>query len=64
MERQVQMKTFGPLQSEILDRADQRFYTSEKQPGERLDVLLALYAVQNRSSFANTLTSGPASQPR
>jgi Domain of unknown function (DUF4375)/HEAT repeats len=49
--RRRQMEDFGPVQSRIFETADQRFYTSEKEPGERLDVLLTLYAMKHRGDF-------------
>jgi hypothetical protein len=58
-ERRNQMQKFGPVQSRIFETADQRFYTSENEYGERLDVLLALYALKHRSDFANPLSSDP-----
>ena len=51
--RRSQMESFGPLQGHIFETADQRFSRSEEEPGERLDVLLALYALKHRSDFAN-----------
>jgi hypothetical protein len=58
-ERRNQMEGFGPVQSAIFAKTDQRFYDSEKEPSARLDVLLARYALKHRSDFANTLPSGP-----
>ena len=63
-ERRNQMEQFGAIQSEIFESADQRFYKSEKEPAERLDVLLALYALKNRSFFANMLSSDPGNPLR
>lgn len=60
-ERRSRMEDFGPLQSRIFERADQRFYKSESEPGGSLDVLLALYALNHRSDFANALSSGLSS---
>jgi hypothetical protein len=34
-----------------LRQADDRYFESEKKPGERVEVLLALYAVANRWEF-------------
>jgi hypothetical protein len=58
-ERRNQMEQFGPTQSGIFERADKRFYSSENEPGERLDVLLTLYALKHRSDFAYTHPSNP-----
>ena len=54
--RRNQMESFGPVQSQIFDMADPRFFRSEETPGERLDVLEALYALQHRSDFATTVS--------
>ena len=56
--RRNQMEEFGPVQSRIFETADKHFYSSENEPGERLDVLLTLYALKHRSNFA-TLPSNP-----
>ena len=56
--RRNQMLTSGPVQSQIFGTADQRFFQSEETPGERPDVLEALYALQHRSDFAGTFSSG------
>jgi hypothetical protein len=56
--RRHQMDTFGPAQSQIFEMADRRFYHSEEAPGERLDVLEALYALQHRGDFGGTLSPG------
>ena len=56
--RRNQRETFGPIQDQIFKTADQRFSDSEKAPGERIDVLEALYALQHRSDFAGAFPSG------
>jgi hypothetical protein len=53
--RREQMELFGPTQDRIFRNADQRFFDSEKDPGQRLDVLLTVYALQHRGDFAATL---------
>jgi Domain of unknown function (DUF4375) len=35
--RRNQMEEFGPVQSRIFEMADKRFYSSENEPGERLE---------------------------
>ncbi|HMD69796.1 MAG TPA: DUF4375 domain-containing protein [Bryobacteraceae bacterium] len=57
-DRRRRTEGFGPLQDGIFKAADASFYESEKRPGERLDVLLALYALQHRSDFA-AVPGGP-----
>jgi len=51
-ERRRQMELFGAPQDRIFKSADARFWASEKRPGERLDVLLAQYALQHKNDFA------------
>ena len=52
--RRQQMEAFGALQGRIFETADQRFYNSEKEPGNRLDVLLTLYALNHHDDFAGS----------
>lgn len=56
-ERRLQMKEFGPDQDRIFKTADQRFYQSQDVPGERLDTLITLYALEHRSDFRVALSS-------
>jgi HEAT repeat protein len=49
--RQEQVATLIPAARALLDRADQAYYDSEKRPGERIEVLMSLYAVANRKDF-------------
>jgi len=44
-----QMEDFGPIQNRIFETADKAFYHPEDTPGERIDVLEALYALQHRA---------------
>jgi hypothetical protein len=58
-QRRRQMEVFGPAQDSIFAAADEGFFDSEQRPGERLDVLLALYALQHRNEY----TVGPRPRP-
>ena len=49
--RQEQVATLIPAGRDLLDRADQAYYESEKRPGERIEVLMSLFAVANRKDF-------------
>jgi len=49
--RRSQMDHFGPAQERIFQAADERFFHSEEQGGERLTVLLTLYALNHKSDF-------------
>lgn len=62
--RRDQMKEFGANEGLIFKTADKRFYELEDKPGERLDVLMALYALKHQSDFLIALSSetGRASQ--
>ena len=55
--RRHQMESFGPIQDRIFKTADKRFYQLENKPGERLDMLMTLYALKHRSDFAIALSS-------
>ena len=46
------MEDFGPIQNRIFETADKAFYHPEDTPGERIDVLEALYALQHGADFA------------
>jgi hypothetical protein len=50
-ERRRQMELFGGPQDAKFAAADKSFYGSEERPGERLSVLLTLYALNHRSDF-------------
>jgi HEAT repeat protein len=49
--RQDQVLSLASAGAAILRQADDRYFESEKKPGERVEVLLALYAVANRWEF-------------
>ena len=62
-DRRVEMNEFSDRQDAILRAADQKFYNSEKQPQERLEVLLMLYALNHKADFAPApVPVGPKSQ--
>ena len=62
-ERCNQMEAFGPRQIEILRTADKSFGYSEQRPGERLTVLLTLYALQHKRDFATPRSAPKAAAP-
>jgi hypothetical protein len=49
--RQAQMERLSGVADTIWRVADQQYYESEKKPGERIEVLLSLWAVGNRGDF-------------
>ena len=49
--RQEQVLRLPPAGDALLRQADDAYYASEKRPGERVEVLLSLYAVANRKDF-------------
>jgi hypothetical protein len=51
-QRQSQMAYIDDLRRHIFAMADEKFSESEEHPGERLAVLLALYALNHKSDFA------------
>jgi hypothetical protein len=51
-ERRDLMEAFRAPEDRIFATADRSFSESEGRPGERLDVLLTMYALQHRSDFA------------
>ena len=50
-DRRSQIDRFGPAQQRIFTAADERFFHAEEQGGERLSVLLTLYALNHKSDF-------------
>jgi len=50
-QRRSQMEFLEGWREYRFSAADQRFYASEKQPGERLTLLLTLYALNHRNDF-------------
>jgi len=49
------MADFGGREDRIFEAADAKFFQSEKEPGERLDVLMALYASKYRGDFVSAV---------
>jgi len=53
--RRKQMADFGGREDRIFEAADAKFFQSEKEPGERLDVLMTLYASKYRGDFVSAV---------
>ena len=54
-ERRQQMEALGTEMDEKFEAADKRFYKMEEEPGQRLNVLLSMYALKHRGDFAEGL---------